>query len=221
MWTFLLHASLSLSVFFSCFLLCDWLLMVRMRPCAEGAQAPHWLPLCSCYCCHCSCAVSGQSHNASPFSFINLTLSLSCTQSCRRWLIALALFLLMFLFCLFPSPYFFFFLPCSTTSCLFPLFSYPYLSHLSLLLMFYHHLSSPAPQLTSQSLSVSRQHFPRLTWLWTSSHALCIFPHLSLSVSGNRPRRLSLLTSEHWCGQTLAKTDRSLLICIQTFVRLF
>lgn len=89
----LLHDSLSLC--FLCFLLCDWLLMVRMRPCAEGAQAPHWLPLCSCYCCHCSCAVSGQSHNAISFS-----LSLTLFQSYNLWLI-LALFLLMFLFFLF------------------------------------------------------------------------------------------------------------------------
>lgn len=66
MWT-VCCMTLSFSIF-SCFLLCDWLLMVRMRPCAEGAQAPHWFPLCSCYCCHCSCAVSGQSHNASSFS---------------------------------------------------------------------------------------------------------------------------------------------------------
>lgn len=72
MWTFLLHDSF-LSCFL-CFLLCDWLLMVRMRPCADGAQAPHWLPLCSCYCCHCSCAVSGQFHNASSFFFINVIL---------------------------------------------------------------------------------------------------------------------------------------------------
>lgn len=71
--------------------------MVRMRPCAEGAQAPHWLPLCSCYCCHCSCAVSGQSHNASCVAFINV-LSLSSTQSYCLWLITPALFLLVFLF---------------------------------------------------------------------------------------------------------------------------
>lgn len=198
--------------------------MVRMRPCAEGAQAPHWLPLCSCYCCHCSCAVSGQSHNASCVAFINV-LSLSSTQSYCLWLITPALFLLVFLFVFL------------TLSLL--LFSHLCFRFVPLLHVFFHcfptlifltcqsllrstticlHLP---PQLTSQSLSVSRQHFLHLTWLWTSSHALCIFPHLSLSVSGNRLPRLSLLPSDYWCSQTLAKTDHSLLICIETFARLF
>lgn len=189
--------------------------MVRMRPCAEGAQAPHWLPLCSCFCCHCSCAVSGQSHNTSSFSFINhfhyLILNLT----------VFALLLLMFLFCLTFSlllflhltvsdlfHYFVFFFPilifltchsflCSTTICL--------------------HLPSNPP---SVLVSVSRQHFLRLTWLWTTSHALCIFPHLSFSVSGNKLQCLSLLTSDYWCSQTLVKTDHSHLICIFSLISL-
>lgn len=106
--------------------------MVRMRPCADGAQAPHWLPLCSCYCCHCSCAVSGQFHNASPFFFVNVFMS--CLTPTFPWCFSSLCF---FVTC-FP-------LPCSTTSCVFPLFSCPYLSHLSLFLMACQHLASPPP----------------------------------------------------------------------------
>lgn len=192
-WTFCCM-TLFLSVF-SVSSLCDWLLMVRMRPCAEGAQAPHWLPLCSCYCCHCSCAVSGQSHTARSFSFINI-MSLSFT-----------LFTSVF-FCFAPLLHIFL----HYFSTLIFLTSHSFLCSLTVCL----HLP---PNLPPRCLSISRQHFLHLTWRWTSSRALCISPHLSSSVSGNRLQRLSLLTSDYWCSQTRAKTGRSLLICIETLAR--
>lgn len=101
----------------------------------------------------------------------------------------------------------------------FPLFSYPYLSHLSLFLMFYHHLSPPSPpQLTSQesfcfSPTFSPSH-PTLNFKPCSSY---LSP--SLAVSGNRLHCPSLLTPDYWCSQSLAKTDLSLFICIKAFAR--
>lgn len=167
-----------------CFLLCDWLLMVRMRPCADGAQAPHWLPLCSCYCCHCSCAVSGQSHNTSSFFFVNVFMS--CLTPTFSWC-----FSSLCCFCHLFSV--FFPLPCSTTSCLFPLFSCPYLSHLSLFLMACQHLASaPPPQHLPPP---SHQHLPHLTWLWTPSHAPCVSPHHFRS-QAEWPQCLSQLSSD-------------------------
>ncbi len=220
----LLHDSLSLC--FLCFLLCDWLLMVRMRPCAEGAQAPHWLPLCSCYCCHCSCAVSGQFHNASSVAFINI-LSLSSIQSYCLWLIALALFLLVFLF----------------SVCFSHLISTPLFTSLSALFHYFMSfsivflpfsfspvtlsyvlppsvLTSPPTNLTVSFCLSPAFSLSHLT-LNLKATLCCIFPHLSLAVSCNRLQCLSPLTSDYWCSQTLAETDHSLLICVQTFARLF
>lgn len=108
-------------------LLCDCLLMVRMRPCAEGALAPHWLPLCSCYCCHCSCAVSGQSRKASSPSLMNAPLP-SDTESNRFWLSCLVLLFSLLCFpTLISSPVFFKYLLCSMTSCFFYIV-FPHLS---------------------------------------------------------------------------------------------
>lgn len=70
-----------------------------------------------------------------------------------------------------------------------PMFVRP--SFVPLLHVFFH--SSPhhlplscimsASDFTSSSLSASHQRFLHLTWLWTWTHALCIFPHLSSSLS--------------------------------------
>lgn len=174
----LLHDSLSLC--FLCFPPYDWLLMVRMRSCAEGAQAPHWLPLCSCYCCHCSCAVSGQSHNAHSLS---LTL---CHYFRMLDLVRNSCF----------------FFPWCFKSCLLPYFHVPALfhyfiffpllfhtsSHLLLPLILYHHLTSPS-QLTSLSLTDFELQailfvlFPINHYLSSSVYWLLMYP----DASKNRP----------------------------------
>lgn len=142
-------------------------------------------------------------HVLSRVSPITLALSPSLTLTYSHNA-TLAHFLLMFLvssgfFFVTVSVLLFFFtsLLCSTTSCLFPLFSYPYLSHLSLFLMFYHHLSPPSPpQLTSQesfcfSPTFSPSH-PTLNFKPCSSY---LSP--SLAVSGNRLHCPSLLTPDY------------------------
>lgn len=111
-------------------------------------------------------------HVLSRVSPITLALSPSLTlfSCCMILTFSWSFYLLLF----FLSPYLFYAsLLCSTTLCLFPLFSY------CLTCQSFLCFTANCPQ--TSSLSTSRPHFHHLTWLWTSSHALRVFPHHHLS----------------------------------------
>lgn len=131
-----------------------------MRPCAEGARAPRWPPLCSCCCCHCSCAVSGQSRNA---RFLRLLLTFHSYLA-----LDLTVWSFVFLTPVFWSPHF---VPLLHVSVHFPP---PHHLPLSCII--------PASDFTSSSLSVSHQRFPP-SHLTLNSEPCSLYPSPSIIIT--------------------------------------
>lgn len=123
-------------------------------------------------------------HVLSRVSPITLALSPSLTLTYSHNA-TLAHFLLMFLFSFvgfFLSPYLFSsFFYISALFHYFMSFSIVFLplsvSPVTLSYVLPPSVFTPPPNLHPRSLSASHQHFHHLTRPWTSSHALCIFPH--------------------------------------------